>query len=173
VPSKCLDLALSITWLRRVAGAPAIALAIAMPARAAEKSLPVPRFVALRSDQINLRTGPGERYPIEWVLTRRNMPVEIVAEFDNWRKIRDFDGTTGWVQERMVTGRRNVIVRDQVRSLRDKPANDAAIVARAEAGVIAKLLECNPDWCRIEANGVAGWLKRDEIWGVYPKEVVQ
>ena len=173
MPTRCLAPALSPSWLRRTAGAVVIALVIAVPARAAEKSLPVPRFVALRSDQVNLRTGPGERYPIEWVLTRRNMPVEIVAEFDNWRKIRDFDGTTGWVQERMVTGKRNVIVRGQVRTLRDKPASDGAVVARAEAGVIAKLLECNPAWCRIEANGVAGWLKRDEIWGVYPQEVVQ
>jgi SH3-like domain-containing protein len=151
----------------------AVAALLAGAAQAAEKNLPVPRFVALRSDQVNLRTGPGERYPIDWVLTRRNMPVEIIAEFDNWRKIRDYDGTTGWVQERMVTGRRNVIVRDQIRSLRSKPASDAAVVARAEAGVIAKLLECNADWCRIEANGVAGWLKRDDIWGVYPREVVQ
>ncbi|MDB5405706.1 MAG: hypothetical protein JWL84_618 [Rhodospirillales bacterium] len=161
------------TWLCRVAAALALVAGLAGPVGAAEKSLPVPRFVTLRSDQVNLRTGPGERYPIDWVLTRRNMPVEIVAEFDNWRKIRDFEGTTGWVQERMVTGRRTVIVRDQVRSLRDKPAGDGAIVARAEAGVIAKLLECNPGWCRIEATGVAGWLKREEIWGVYPHEVVQ
>jgi SH3-like domain-containing protein len=159
--------------LRRRVGVLAVVLAVAAPALAAEKNLPVPRFVTLRSDQVNLRTGPGDRYPIDWVLTRRNMPVEIVAEFSNWRKIRDFDGTTGWVQERMVTGRRNVIVRDQVRALRDQPAGDAAVVARAEAGVIAKLLECNPGWCRIEANGVAGWLKREEVWGVYPKEIVQ
>jgi SH3-like domain-containing protein len=162
-----------LAFVRSVLWLIAVALAFATPVVAAEKGLPVPRFVTLRSDQVNLRSGPGDRYPIEWVLTRRNMPVEIVAEFDTWRKIRDFDGTVGWVQERMVTGRRNVIVRDQVRSLRDKPASDAPVVARAEAGVIAKLIECNPDWCRIEANGVAGWLKRNEIWGVYPQEVVQ
>lgn len=173
MPCKHLDFARPARWLHRTAIMLALAVALAVPARAADKNLPVPRFVTLRSDQVNLRTGPGDRYPIDWVLTRRNMPVEIVAEFSNWRKIRDVDGTTGWVQERMVTGRRNVIVRDQVRSLRDKPASDAAVVAHAEAGVIAKLLECNPDWCRIDANGVAGWLKREEVWGVYPKEVVQ
>jgi SH3-like domain-containing protein len=173
VPGKRLELARPAHWLRCVGAMLALAGALAGAAAAAEKNLPVPRFVALRSDQVNLRTGPGDRYPIEWVLTRRNMPVEIVAEFTNWRKIRDFEGTTGWVQERMVTGRRNVIVRDQVRALRDKPASDAAIVARAEAGVIARLLECTPDWCRIEATGVSGWLKHDEVWGVYPKEIVQ
>jgi SH3-like domain-containing protein len=173
VLGRRLDFVPSTRWLRRAAGMLALAAALAGPVQAAEKNLPVPRFVTLRSDQVNLRTGPGDRYPIDWVLTRRNMPVEIVAEFSNWRKIRDFDGATGWVQERMVTGRRNVIVRGQIRSLRDQPASDAAVIARAEAGVIAKLLECNPDWCRIEANSVAGWLKREEVWGVYPKEVVQ
>jgi SH3-like domain-containing protein len=173
VLGRRLDLVPSTRWLRRAVGMLALAAALAGAVQAAEKNLPVPRFVTLRSDQVNLRTGPGDRYPIDWVLTRRNMPVEIVAEFSNWRKIRDFDGATGWVQERMVTGRRNVIVRGQIRSLRDQPASDAAVIARAEAGVIAKLLECNPDWCRIEANSVAGWLKREEVWGVYPKEVVQ
>jgi len=139
---------------------------------AAEKGLPVPRFVALRSAEVNLRTGPGERYPIEWVYRRKDLPVEIVAEFDNWRKIRDADGTEGWVHERMVTGRRSVLVRGAVRALREAPRSNAEMVARAEPGVVAKLLECNPGWCRIEANGIAGWLPRDEIWGVYPGETV-
>ncbi len=139
---------------------------------AAEKGLTVPRFVALRSAEVNLRTGPGERYPIEWVYRRKDLPVEIVAEFDNWRKIRDADGTEGWVHERMVTGRRSVLVRGAVRALREAPRSNAEMVARAEPGVVAKLLECNPGWCRIEANGIAGWLPRDEIWGVYPGETV-
>ncbi len=103
---------------------------------------------------------------------RKDLPVEIVAEFDNWRKIRDADGTEGWVHERMVTGRRSVLVRGAVRALREAPRSNAEMVARAEPGVVAKLLECNPGWCRIEANGIAGWLPRDEIWGVYPGETV-
>jgi len=151
-----------------------LALLTLLPAQAADKTaLPVPRFVTLRSDKVNVRTGPGEQYPIDWVFTRKDMPVEIVAEFNHWHRIRDVEGTEGWVQERMVTGKRAVIVRGQQRVLRDRPAGDAAIVARAEPGVIAKLLECQPVWCRVEAGGVSGWLKRDEIWGVYPGEVVQ
>jgi SH3-like domain-containing protein len=143
------------------------------PLRAAEKALPVPRFVTLRSDQVNVRTGPGEQYPIDWVFTRKSMPVEIVAEFKTWRKIRDVDGTEGWVYERMVAGRRTVLVRGQVRALHDKPRADSDIVARAEPGVIATLLECDAAWCRVETDGVRGWLGRDEIWGVYPDEVIQ
>jgi SH3-like domain-containing protein len=166
----------SARWWRRATAALALAALVASatpPAAAVDKSLPVPRFVTLRSDQVNLRTGPGEQYPIDWVFTRKSMPVEIVAEFKNWRKIRDVDGTEGWVHERMVIGRRAVLVRGQVRTLREKPAGDAEIVARAEPGVVASLMECQAAWCRVEAGGVRGWLRRDEIWGVYPDEVIQ
>jgi SH3-like domain-containing protein len=157
----------------------ALALAVALlsaaslPSRAADKTLPVPRFVTLRSDEVNLRTGPGEQYPIDWVLTRKNMPVEIILEFKNWRKIRDADGTEGWVNERMVTGKRAVLVRGQVRQLHESPSADSGVVARAEPGVVASLLTCQKAWCRVEANGFRGWLKRDEIWGVYPDEVIE
>ena len=144
-----------------------------LPLKAAEKGLPVPRFVTLRSNQVNVRTGPGEQYPIEWVFTRKSMPVEIIAEFQNWRKIRDVDGTEGWVYERMVAGRRTVIIRGQVRVLYDQPRVDSDVVARAEPGVIATLLECQAAWCRVETSSVKGWLRRDEIWGVYPNEVIQ
>jgi SH3-like domain-containing protein len=149
------------------------ALLAAVPVFAADKNLPVPRFVSLRSDKVNVRTGPGEQYPIDWVFTRKDMPVEIVAEFNHWHRIRDVEGTEGWVQERMVTGKRAVIVRGQQRALRERPSSDAAVTARAEPGVIAKLIECQPAWCRVEAGGVGGWLRREEIWGVYPGEVIQ
>jgi SH3-like domain-containing protein len=164
-----------LTLRRRLAVAAAglAALLTVLPTQAAEKSLPVPRFVTLRSDKVNVRTGPGEQYPIDWVFTRKDMPVEIVAEFNHWHRIRDVEGTEGWVQERMVTGKRAVIVRGQQRVMRERPSGEAAIVARAEPGVIAKLLECQPGWCRVEAAGVSGWLKREEIWGVYPGEVIQ
>jgi SH3-like domain-containing protein len=146
---------------------------LASPAFGAEKNLPVPRFVTLRSDHVNLRTGPGERFPIDWVFTRRDMPVEIVEEFENWRKIQDAEGTVGWVHERMVKGNRTVLIRSETRALRDAPQASAGIVARAEPGVIAKLLECRNDWCRVEAGGVKGWLHRAELWGVFPNEVIE
>jgi SH3-like domain-containing protein len=141
-------------------------------AMAAEKTLPVPRFVSLRADEVNLRTGPGERYPIDWVLTRKGLPVEIVEEFEAWRKIRDAQGTEGWVHQRMVTGTRNVVVTGEVRTLRAEPQSAAPAVARAEPGVIAHLLYCRDSWCRVELQGLTGWLKRSEVWGVYPTEAV-
>jgi SH3-like domain-containing protein len=143
-----------------------------MLAMAAEKALPVPRFVSLRADEVNLRTGPGERYPIDWVLTRKGLPVEIVEEFEAWRKIRDPQGTEGWVHQRMVTGTRNVMVTGDVRTLRADPDATAPAVARAEPGVIAHLLDCRDTWCRVELQGMKGWLKRNEVWGVYPSEAV-
>ena len=143
-----------------------------MLAHAVEKALPVPRFVSLRADEVNLRTGPGERYPIDWVLTRKGLPVEIVEEFEAWRKIRDAQGTEGWVHQRMVTGTRNVIVTGELRTLRADADSAAPAVARAEPGVIAHLLDCRESWCRVELQGMKGWLKRSEVWGVYPTEAV-
>jgi len=148
-----------------------ILVLIAPLAGAAEKQLP--RFVTLRADEVNLRTGPGERYPIDWVLVRKGLPVEIVEEFDVWRKIRDFQGSEGWVHQRMLTGARNVQVEGAVRILHVEPDAASPAAARAEAGVIARLIECRGPWCRIEAQGIKGWIKRDEVWGVYPDETVQ
>jgi SH3-like domain-containing protein len=135
--------------------------------------LPVPRFVSLRSDKVNLRTGPGDRYPIEWVLTRKDMPVQIVAEFEHWRRIRDFEGTEGWVHERMLDGKRDIVVTGAVRPLRRQPIANAAVVARAEPGVVARLLECHGPWCRVDAGEATGWMRRDEIWGVLPDEAIE
>jgi SH3-like domain-containing protein len=147
----------------------------ATPAAAAdsEAGQKLPRFVSLRSDQVNLRVGPGENYPIEWVLTRKEMPVEIVKEFENWRMIRDWQGTEGWVHERMLTGKRAVVVKGGIRTLHRQPDPASPAIARAQPGVIAKLLECRADWCRIDAADHAGWVQRGDLWGVYPDEIVQ
>lgn len=161
----------SCRWARRLAAALAFALLVT-GAMAAEKGLPVPRFVTLRSDEVNLRTGPGERYPIDWVLTKKGLPVEVLAEYDVWRKIRDAQGSEGWVHERMITGSRNVVIAGQLRTLHADADPSSPPVARAEAGVIARLLECRGAWCRVEAQGIKGWLKRGEVWGVYPDEAV-
>src|SRR6266446_1681609 len=93
-----------------------------------EASLPVPRFVSLHADKVNLRAGPGDRYPIEWVLTRKEMPVEIVAEFEHWRRVRDYQGTEGWVHERMLEGKRAVVVTGGIRAIRRQPVANAAVV---------------------------------------------
>src|SRR5213595_1179337 len=142
-----------------------------LPAFAADDDvgLKVPRFVSLHSDKVNLRTGPGRRYPIEWVLTRKDMPVEVIAQFEHWRRIRDWEGTAGWVQEHMVAGRRTVIVgKGAERPLHQQPDPASAVVARAAAGVVARLPECRGPWCRVETDTLSGWMRRSDLWGVYP-----
>ena len=143
----------------------------APPARA--DGLPLPRFVSLRSEEVNLRAGPGVRYPVEWVFRRRNLPVEVLAEFEQWRRIRDSTGTEGWVHQSMLSGRRYAVVAGELRTLRRGPEPGAAAVARLEPGVVGQLLECRDAWCRLDAGGFRGWLARAEIWGVYPGEAVK
>jgi SH3-like domain-containing protein len=133
----------------------------------------LPRFASLRSDDINLRVGPGENYPIEWVYKRKDMPVEILEAFQNWRKIQDWQGTKGWVLDRMVTAKRGVIVAGAVRLLYRRPDPASQIIARVEPGVIARLLECQGPWCRINADGYEGWVQRSEVWGVFSDETLQ
>lgn len=151
-----------------VVGAPAPALAADEDA-----GLKVPRFVSLHSDKVNLRTGPGRQYPIEWVLTRKDMPVEIVAQFEHWRRIETPDGTNGWVQEHMVGAKRTVIVNQgEVRPVYQLGDPGSAILARAAPGVVARLLECRGAMCRVEADNISGWMRRADIWGVLPDETV-
>ncbi|HTV87878.1 MAG TPA: SH3 domain-containing protein [Stellaceae bacterium] len=145
----------------------------AAPPRPEDAVLKVPRFVSLHADKINLRTGPGRQYPIEWVLIRRDMPVEIVATFEHWRRIREWDGTTGWVEEHMLDGKRFAIVeKGGDRPLYAEPDAASGVVARAEPGAIAHLAECRGPWCRIDAAGISGWIHRGDIWGAYPDESV-
>jgi len=137
----------------------------------AAQELPVPRWASLRSDEVNVRVGPGWDYPILWVFVRHGLPLEITAEFNYWRRIRDIDGEEGWVHQRLLSGARTVIVTGGIRTLRRAP-DDPGPVLRAEAGVIGGLLECTRVWCRLEIEGNRGWLPRMQLWGVYPDEVV-
>ena len=138
-----------------------------------DAGLKVPRFVSLHSDKVNLRSGPGRQYPIEWVLVRRDMPVEVIAQFEHWRRVREWDGTEGWVQEHMVAGKRYAIIANGgIRALHAEAAAGSAVVARAEPGVIARLVECRGPWCRVDANDVAGWVLRADLWGVYADETL-
>ena len=145
--------------------------------QAAESSgLPLPRFVSLRSDEVNLRTGPGVRYPVDWIYTRREMPVEVIAEFEAWRKIRDWQGTEGWVHQSMLSARRMVVViGPQQRKLRADPDEKAPALAILDANVMGRLMACPKDktYCRVDIENIQGWLKRDEFWGVYPNEYIE
>ena len=132
-----------------------------------------PRFAALRADKVYLRAGPGPDFPIQWVFVRRGLPVEILATFDIYRKIRDSDGTVGWVNQQLLTSRRSVLVTGEIRDLHGDANATSEVVARLEPGVIASVSKCDPGWCEVKAGGYKGWLKRDEVWGLEPDEVIQ
>ncbi len=147
----------------------------AIPATAAEEEgksaqLPVPRFVTLGTDEINIRTGPGLRYPIKLVFRKDGLPVEVIREFDVWRQIRDIDGDEGWVHKSMLSGKRAVIVQGHVQTLLKKPDEGKKPVVRLEPGVIAALKTCRKEWCELAVGGYDGWLKREDVWGVYSDE---
>lgn len=137
--------------------------------------LPLPRFVSLRADEVNMRAGPGIQYPIEWVYHRQHLPVEVVAEYQTWRKVRDWEGSQGWVHQSMLAGRRTAVITGKTRTLRAGPDSKTAPLARIQAGAVGTLIEC-PDpagWCRVNFSGRAGWLRRVDFWGVHSAEVVK
>ena len=141
-----------------------------IPTSLAQQGLP--RWVSLRSDEVNVRAGPGTRYPIEWVFVRESWPVEVIAEFDNWRQIRDMDGATGWIHQNLLSRNHFAVVIGEVRMMVRDPEPGAVPVAVIEPGVIAQVLRCREDWCRLHAGGHTGWLPRTQIWGVYRDEEV-
>lgn len=130
----------------------------------------VPRFASLRAAEVNLRTGPGVRYPVEWVYVRRDLPVEITAEFATWRKVRDRAGTVGWVHQSMLSGRRTMIVTGGRQPLYRDADAESAVLAMVEPKVIGRLMRCAETWCRVEIAGLRGWLRRDRLWGVHRGE---
>ena len=157
----------AVTMLAALLIAPA-----ALPGAArAQENLPLPRFVSLKADEVNMRAGPGESYPVEWVYTRKGLPVEIIKEYDQWREVRDVDGTKGWVHRVMLSGLRTVqVTGTNQRTAYDKPSADGRPVFRADPGVQGTLIGCEPGWCRIEVSGVKGWMAMGDLWGVYPED---
>ncbi len=142
---------------------------------ATESGQRLPRFVTLRATQVNLRSGPGVRYPIEWVYLQRDLPVEIIQEFDHWRKIRDWEGTEGWVHRSMLSGTRAIRIIGPLTPLRASAAAESPVVAQLEGGVIGRLLSCpeGSAFCRVETGGHNGWLPRAAFWGAYRGETVK
>jgi len=169
---------LAVSGLLVIACLPAFAQTVAAtgganpPPQRKGTGLPVPRFATVRADETNVRTGPGPRYPIDWVFKRKGMPVEIVGEYENYRKIRDWQGAGGWVNGNLLTGKRFVIVTAANAPLRKTPSANAAEVAKVGVEVIAQVKSCSGDWCRVQAGGHIGWIERRHVWGVYKGEVV-
>ena len=139
--------------------------------------LPVPRFVSLKSERVNARMGPTRDHEVVWIYQRAGLPVEVTAEFENWRRIRDREGTETWVFHSMLSGKRTGIVQAQrgheaeLVPLMDR-AGGSRVVARLEANVQGQVRACNRTWCRFFGEGFDGWIEQNRLWGVYPNEQV-
>jgi len=146
----------------------AMAMAGTGPAGAADDD--VLRYVSLDTDKAYMRTGPGLRYPVEWVYVRPGWPFEVVSEYGYWRKLRDIDGTSGWMHMNLLTSRRRVIVTQDVASVYAKADTTSRQVALAEGGVVADLVECEGKWCEIrlprdKEDPIDGYVVRAALWG--------
>jgi SH3-like domain-containing protein len=139
--------------------------------------LPVPRFVSLKSERVNVRGGPNKDQDVRWVYTRAGMPVEITAEFENWRRIRDWEGSEGWVYHSLLSGKRTAVVapkdKDELVPLYESADAQSAVVAKLQGGVLATLKSCSGAWCRISGKTFDGYIRQERIWGAYPNEKVE
>jgi len=159
-----------------VTAAQSSAIAASAGAGAGASGLPVPRFVSLKAGRVNVRIGPGEDYKIAWVFTRPGLPIEVIQEFANWRRIRDSDGTVGWVFQSLLAGKRTAVVApwatDDPRPIRASASPDAAVAAYLEPGVMAEIERCADGWCRLFGANFDGWITQEQLWGVYPGEEI-
>jgi SH3-like domain-containing protein len=183
------------TCRRALAGLAAMVLSLVTPLSApgqslasddrqsgAASGLPLPRFVSLKSDRVNLRNGPGTEYPTSWVFRRAGLPLELVQEFEAWRQVRDADGATGWVLQSMLSGRRTALVLPwEVKAgqphlqvpLRSASRETASLVAQVEAGVIANVQSCDGRWCLLNIGDFKGYIEQKKLWGVYDGEIIK
>jgi SH3-like domain-containing protein len=134
------------------------------------------RFVAMRADKVNARSGPNIRYPIEWIYQQQNYPVEIIAEYEQWRKIRDYDGTVTWVRKNLLTNTRYALITEPgENNIYAKPDKTSNVIAKAEDGVVGEVDKCpsKESMCLIKFDGVRGWMPREALFGVYADEVIK
>jgi SH3-like domain-containing protein len=140
-------------------------------------SLPVPRFVSLKADRVTVRGGPDKDHDVAWIYTRAGWPVEITAEFENWRRIRDCDGAEGWVYHSLLTGKRMAAVqlktKTDLASVYQTPDLHGSVIARLQVGVLGTVKHCTGTWCQISGDGFAGWVEQSALWGVYPGEKIE
>jgi SH3-like domain-containing protein len=139
--------------------------------------LPIPRFVSIKTDRVNVRGGPDKDHDVAWIYTRVGWPVEITAEFENWRRIRDSDGTEGWVYHSLLSGKRTAVVQLKAKTdlaqLHAKPDAQSPVTAELQSGVLGSVKSCSGLWCRLVGEGYDGFIEQNRLWGVYPDEKIE
>jgi len=168
----------AVSCLATLVAALMLAAPVAAQQTGSASGLPVPRYVSLKSDRVNLREGPSKDHRTTWIFERAGLPVEITAEFETWRKVRDSEGSEGWVLHSLLSGRRTGLVTPWKKNgpavtLYAKPSETAAPVAKLEPNVLANVRSCDKIWCRVNGDGFDGFIKQADLWGVYPDEVIE
>ena len=141
------------------------------PQKGPVSNLPLPRYVSLKSDRVNVREGPSKEHPTVWIYNRAALPVEITAEFETWRKIRDWEGAEGWVLHSLLSGRRTALVAPSKKEpllLTEK--DHQTPVAKLSPGVVGALRSCDGKWCHLIGKDFDGYIQQENLWGVYPGE---
>lgn len=141
-------------------------------------ALPVPRFVSLKSDKVNVRKGPATDQAIVWVFSRAGLPVEVIAESDNWRRVRDSEGADGWVFHSLLSARRTVLITPWSKDgssvpLYSSKSTSSRAVAALQAGVLGNVLNCDGEWCELSVEDYSGYVQQEELWGVYKGEEIK
>lgn len=143
------------------------------PSKGAVTNLPIPRYVSLKGNEGNARRGPSLTHRIDWVFTTAGTPLRVTAEHENWRRVEDAEGMGGWVHYALLSGVRTALVTAPMADFRMQPDERATVLFQAERGVTGRLLECQPDWCRVNVQGEKGWVQKTALWGVDPGEVLE
>lgn len=151
-----------------------------------ETGLPIPRFVVLKFNESNLRSGPSSKHKISWVYKKKNYPLEVIAEFEHWRKVRDIDGVEGWLNENQITGKHSgIIIKTNMYQEKNRyklknnegiifrnPSEISYPIAKIEIGSVVKILHCRESWCQIITDTkLKGWYQKENLWGVYKHEI--
>ena len=138
--------------------------------------LPIPRFVSLKTEKVNVRKGPSSDHEVAWVFQSKGLPVEVIAEFETWRRIRDSEGAEGWILQNMLAGKRTLVVapwkKDQLSSMFVSASVTANPVAELASGAMGDIVSCDGNWCDVKVGGYSGYVEQSLVWGAYPGEVV-
>jgi SH3-like domain-containing protein len=175
----CVAVAAGVAW--SVVGARKIQSNVAdktdaTPAQLGPSGFPIPRFVTLKAEKVNVRKGPSSDHPVAWVFQSKGLPVEIIAEFETWRRIRDSEGAEGWILQNMLSGKRNALIapwrKDQFTALYYGASKQSAVIANLAAGAMGDIKSCDGNWCNVNVGGYSGYVEQSMIWGAYPGEVL-
>ncbi len=138
-----------------------------------ETGLEIPRYVSLKSDDANIRVGPSKNYPIEIKYIKKNYPLKVLEEYEEWRKVEDFKKNIGWIHKSLISGTRTgIVLSNDNKTIKLLNTLNGNIIGEIGSGNIVFLERCKIDWCLVSSPNYKGWIDKKYIWGVKEKEVM-